>query len=99
MGMRILKIMVIVGGLLVVAGSALLLKQIYGEDPGTGEKPPKGDSVETSITIPIGAEIISATPVGAGVAVLVKLPSGGGQLLMVNQKGKLRRRVVLEQAP
>jgi hypothetical protein len=96
MGMRILKIMVVLGGILVVAGSIIMLTQIYGNSPDSAKQKSASESLESHIALPAGGEIISSSPIGAGISLLVKLPSGGGQLLMVNQKGQLWRRVFLE---
>jgi hypothetical protein len=97
MGMRLVKIFVILSGILLVVGSVTLLSQISGHLPSFSSSTPKDENIETHVTIPVGGIIVTTTPIGSsGVVVTVKLASGGGQLLMVNKKGQLWRRVHLE---
>jgi hypothetical protein len=97
MGLRLIKIFVIIGGILVVGGSIALLAKVYGKLPET-EVAVEVDkeNIDTQIILSDGAIPVTVTPHGAsGVAVLVKFASGGGELLMINKKGELLRRVHL----
>jgi hypothetical protein len=97
MGMRLVKIFVILSGILLVVGSIALLSQISGKLPSFSSSTPEDEKIETYVAIPVGGTIVTTTPIGSsGVVVTVKLASGGGQLLMVNKKGQLWRRVHLE---
>ncbi|MBF0357626.1 MAG: hypothetical protein HQL70_03395 [Magnetococcales bacterium] len=97
MGLRLIKIFVIIGGILVVVGSVVVLAKVYSKLPevgGTSELENK--NLDTQIILPAGATPVSLSPHGSsGVAVLVKFASGGGELLMINKKGELFRRVHL----
>ncbi|MBF0380949.1 MAG: hypothetical protein HQL69_08020 [Magnetococcales bacterium] len=98
MGMRFVKIFVIVSGILLVVGTVTLLTQISSHLPSFSSSNPEDEPIDTHVAIPAGGTIITTTPIGAsGVVVTVKLAGGGGQLLMVNKKGQLMRRVHLEE--
>jgi hypothetical protein len=99
MGMRLLKAFVIIGGLVLVVGTGVLFTRMYEKFNAPSEKLSKKAGRERHITIPADGEILSSSPVGEGVAVLVKRSAGGGQLLFVNRDGQLWRRIHLEAAP
>jgi hypothetical protein len=96
MGMRLLKIFVILGGIALVVGTGILFTRMYERFNAPSKSKTTGKNPETHISLPMEGEIISTSPMGSGVALLVKLPSGGGELLLVNQNGELWHRVYLD---
>ncbi|MBF0453760.1 MAG: hypothetical protein HQL72_02955 [Magnetococcales bacterium] len=94
--MRLLKVFVVLMGVTLVVGSGVLFTRIYEKVNGSSSKPEKMAHQPSSITFPAGGKIVSSSPMGNGVALLVTLPSGGGQLLLVNQDGALWQRISLE---
>jgi hypothetical protein len=98
MGMRLLKLFVILGGIVLIVGSGILFTRMYEKFHGPAKEKPGPENRETHIVLPADGKILSSSSMGDGVALLVALPSGGGQLLLVNQDGRLWRRVHLELA-
>ncbi|MBF0143305.1 MAG: hypothetical protein HQL57_11215 [Magnetococcales bacterium] len=59
---------------------------------GEGEERERAGS---TILLPVGGELLSATPHGDGTALLVRSGSGEWQLLLIDSRGGLDRRLIL----
>ncbi|MBF0428802.1 MAG: hypothetical protein HQL94_07755 [Magnetococcales bacterium] len=93
--MRAIQIFVIIGAVLLMFGLGALFFKVYDRStaPVPGVLAP---SEEESISLPPGGRVAQVVGMdSSGVATLVELPQGGGQLLFFSAHGKLKRRVNL----
>ncbi|MEO5331919.1 MAG: hypothetical protein H7839_07825 [Magnetococcus sp. YQC-5] len=94
--MKIIKFFVIFGAVAIMMGLGVLFFKMYNKH-GTVEKPPKeAIPIEETLVIPAGARVTHVVGMDShGVATLLELPDGGGQLLFFSVRGQLQRRINL----
>lgn len=96
MGMRLVKLFVIVGGIVLVVGSGILFTRLYEKLHGSSHHDSASSQDGVAIPFPADGKVVSATAMGSGVALLVSRPSGAAQLLIIKENGWLWRRVHLD---
>ena len=96
--MRALKILVIVMGVLIVVGFAVLAGELVRRaflSPAEPDAP-----LAAGVTLPPGGSIAGITAVGGRLAVAVSLPDGGGFVYLLNPStGVVLGEITLEAAP
>lgn len=93
--MRVIKFFVIAGAMLILAGLGLLTFKMFERSAQAPRNEPE-TVVEENIAMPPGGRVSHLAGMDSGgVATLVKLPNGGGQLLFFSSQGRLKRRVLL----
>ena len=95
---RALKVLVIVMGVLIVVGFAVLAGELVRRAFLTADEPEA--PLAAGVTLPPGGTIAGITAVGGRLAVAVSLPDGGGFVYLLNPStGVVLGRIALEAAP
>lgn len=99
--MRFIKFFVIFGAVVIMMGlGALFFKLNNSRSATIATSGMDAALVEENLFLPPGARVSQLVSMDAsGVATLVELPKGGGQLLFFSSQGKLKRRISLTPTP
>ena len=95
--MRALKVLVIVMGVLIFVGFAVLTGELVRRAFVSTDTPDA--PLAAGVDLPAGAEIAGITSVGGRLAVAVSLPDGGGFVYLLNPStGAVLGRIALDAA-
>ena len=96
--MRALKVLVIVMGVLIFVGFAVLTGELVRRafvSTDTLDAP-----LAAGVDLPAGAEVVGITTAGGRLAVAISLPEGGGFVYLLNPAtGAVLGRITLDAAP
>jgi hypothetical protein len=89
-----LKVFVVVGGVVLVAGTATLIWVLVKRGTSRGELPVQTDAspqVPGTVALPAGAEVLQATLAGSRLLLLGRVPGEGQFVLVVDAATGARR--------
>jgi hypothetical protein len=94
--LRAVKLFVVVGGVLIIAGTATLITMLVERGTRLADAPPPA-AAPAGVTIPTGGEVISASLSGRDLVLLGRAPEG--QFVLVIDPASGARRGLLWLAP
>lgn len=93
--MRLLKFFVILGGIALLAGYALLFQR-YFDQPKAAPAPVA--VAVTALELPVGSRVTALSPHGEGTALLID-GNAGQELILLDKKGNQLKRLPVKSAP
>ena len=88
--LRAVKLFVVVGGVLIIAGTATLITMLVKRGTRLGDAPPPAAPAANAV-LPAGAEVTSASLAGRELVLLGRAPAGQFVLVVAPARGARRR--------